>query len=94
MSLTASWRDIIGARPFHRTNGPGGQQWPHILQAAVVWGGIDAQDVAHEGIDVGAAERFGNEALLECWAMGDEERVHRHEVVVVTMGAEVSCGRK
>ena len=79
--------------------GPTGLAWggvvsekgPDVPPAAVVGGGVYTQQVAHEGVDVGGAEGFGNVALLEGGALGDEERVHGHDGVVVAVRAQLGC---
>ena len=61
------------------------QQFPDIVQGAVVGARFDSQQAAGQRINVDVAEGFRHVVRLEFRPVGDEERMHVHQGVVVTV---------
>lgn len=52
------------------------------IQVAVVDLRLDAQDVAHQGIDVHRFKRSHLQVFVKCWTHCPEERLHVHFFIV------------
>lgn len=70
------------------------QQVSGGVQVAVVHFRLDAQDVAHQRVDVDRLEGAHLQVLLEGWAHGPEEGLHVHLLVVEAVLALVDLNRE